>query len=138
MVTLMLPMLLVRNRLPWLVVGWLTLQIVGLCAAPAALRASFVSAASEAESTCSCPGAEPDQQCPMHRHDGGHHEERGRCAMHSTPGQSHAMLLVLVTPGVVPQSRCVPLPPQHVDRIVFGQAVTVSRSELPDFPPPRI
>ena len=132
---------LVRNRLPWFVAGWLTLQLVALCVAPVALRASFISGISGisvGERTCSCPGAEPGQQCPMHRqHGDGHHEERGRCAMRGTLGQSQAVLLVLAAPGVVPQNRYVPHVPQQVARLVFGQTVTVSRSELPEFPPPR-
>ncbi len=126
---------LVRNRLPWLVVGWLTVQLTGLCVAPVALRASAISVG---ESACSCPGAEPGQQCPMHRqHGDGHHEERGRCAMRGTLGQSDAVLLVLAAPGAVPQNRYVPHVPQHVARLIAGQTATVSRSELPEFPPPR-
>ena len=125
----------VRRRLSWLVVMWLFVQLVALVSAPIALKAMSVSAD---EAACDCPGAAPGQQCPMHRqHGSDHHEQQARCAMRSTLNQSNAALLVLATPGVVPQSRFAPHVPEHVDPLVTTLAFEPSRSELPEFPPPR-
>ena len=122
----------VRQRLSWLVGGWLACQVAALAAAPVTLCVSTPAPASH--KTVCCPGLKPGQMCPMH------HTREGVqiCVMLSPCSASDAALLPLVAgAGLLPSA-----PP--VASVVFSAqsippvtALAIERAERPDSPPPR-
>ena len=128
---------LIRKRLSWLdLAGWLATQLAVLVSAPVALHAMSTLAVSAGEAARDCPGYR-------------RHGSSARCIVSTAPTimastikamkraarcaapsiRSDAALLVLVTPGVVPQSRLVPEVPEQIRSRCRG-------SERQSFAPP--
>ena len=126
-------MQMIRRRLPWLVAGWMAVQVAAVAATPVALGAR---ALTDEAASCTCPDGMARQQCPMNRDHGSDQSDPNRCAMRSTLGQSD-VFLVLVTPGIVPQRGFVPHVPEPVALLPTRHSLEPSRSELPESPPPR-
>jgi len=129
-----LPMHLLRAWLPRLVAGWLACQLVAFAAAPVALGGDGLVAAS---TDCDCPSGATDQLCPMHQSPNRRLSRQGDCTVQNTRSPSDAVLLSLgIGLGVLPP------PTLHdvacgAESVVVPSMVSVSRSELPDSPPPR-
>ena len=122
----------VRRHLSWLIGAWLACQAVALAAAPIAMCGS--QPAEEHHDGVCCPGTKPGQVCPMH-----HVREGVRtCAIGSPCSASDAALLSLVGAlGLPPVARVV-LDVRPIAEPVSTLADAVmTRSELPESPPPR-
>ncbi len=122
----------VRRHLSWLVGAWLACQAAALAAAPVVMCGSQPTP--DHHDVICCPGLKPGQVCPMH-----HVREGVRtCAMRSPCSPSDAALLSLVGAlGLTPAARVV------IDIAPIAEPVStladaeLTRSELPESPPPR-
>ena len=122
----------VRRHLSWLVGAWLACQAVALAAAPITLCGS--QPAPEHHDGVCCPGTKPGQVCPMH-----HVREGVRtCAIGSPCSASDAALLSLVgTLGLAPVARVVFDVRPIAEPVSTLADAEMTRSELPESPPPR-
>ena len=122
----------IRRHLSWLVGAWLACQAVALAAAPITLCGS--QPAEEHQDGVCCPGIEPGQVCPMHHV----REDVRTCAIGSPCSASDAALLSLLGAlGLTPVARVVlDVAPIAAPVSTLVDAV-MTRSELPESPPPR-
>lgn len=126
-------MLGIRRRLSWILAGWLAFQLAGIVA-PVVLSAAGHSAG---DSLCECPGTEPGAACPMHHGQAPRHDDANRCRLENTCAPTDAALLSLAGGiGVLPQSMSAEI--QAVEASVGATgSILITRTELPDSPPPR-
>jgi hypothetical protein len=124
----------VRNRLSSLLAIALTLQLGGIVA-PVLLSAAGV----DVEDVCTCPGAEHGATCPMHHgKTGGSQDASNRCSLRNASAPAALGLLTLGSgAGIVTPINTFQVNVQSsVVHPVTGSSF-LSRTELPDSPPPR-
>lgn len=139
------PMRCIRRRLSWVLASWLVFQLAEI-AAPVVLAATGTAS----EETCTCPGAVHGATCPMHHTGGsparsGRHadedtskDEASRCAVRNVyPPTDLALLALAGGAGVLPRLLASDTIEQRFTRVSLQPANPSSRTELPDFPPPR-
>lgn len=125
-------MQLLRRHLSWFVGAWLACQAAALAAAPVVMCGAQPTPDHQ-DGIC-CPGLQPGQVCPMH-----HVREGVRtCAMRGPCSPSDTALLSLVGAlGLMPVARAsLDVAPVAEPVSTFADA-ELTRSELPEFPPPR-
>jgi hypothetical protein len=123
----------VRRHLARVVLGWLLLQSAGV-AVPFALTVAGTLAVEE---ICTCPAAAHDTSCPMHKPDKPASSRDGRCAMRSDSAPTGEALLSLIgRMAVMPRAEVFGAPTVQT-AIRLEERQFVSRTEVPDPPPPR-
>jgi hypothetical protein len=124
-----------RLHIPGLVAAWLVCQGVALLVAPVALQSGT---AVVDGGDCDCPGARPGQFCPMHQSPNRAEHREGTLALQNACSPTDAALISLgIGLGVLPASNLQPAERQ-LGAIVVLPIVSLTRSELPDSPPPRV
>ena len=130
----------IRNRLSWLVAGWLAVQLTTLFGAPAAL---YAAAGQKGAARCVCPLGHSEGQCPMHSHEGGRRESDAReadpskCAIKGALGQTDALLLTVIMAAIVPSRVALDGAPLPVASVAVTGTRLVYLFAPPDPPPPR-
>jgi hypothetical protein len=133
-----------RAHLTGTALVWLLVQLAGLAVSPLALCCSAVAAtlsAGEADACCEALG--PGQTCPLHHHTRpcrpAHdpiNDDPGDCALRNCAPDAPAIVSLIVEPGLIETVASIDLAPAAAP--VFGIVLSaLTRSELPDTPPPR-
>ena len=123
-----------RTRLSWLAAVWVVVQLTTILGAPVALYASAPAVPVE---RCLCALGHEGQQCPMHSHHDGRHDDRPRCAIRSTVDPSDALLLTIIAAALVPPALVPHDLPQPVAAVAAPATELPTRVSPPDAPPPR-
>ncbi|MQA31054.1 MAG: hypothetical protein GEU82_14685 [Luteitalea sp.] len=124
-----------RHRLSWLVGAWLACQFASGVVVPGSVMAAGPSA-----ELCTCPGGMPAQICPMHGGGGRHDDTRddSRCVIRSLSVAPDGLLLSLLgNVGVLPAMRSVAFQPPVAPLQAQIVRAPLTRSDIPDPPPPR-
>ena len=118
------------RRLLRLVAGlWLACQVVA-AAAPLML----VSDRFGIDQASCCPGIGLGQVCPMHHKSAA---DRSTCKMESACAHHDAALLTILVVGVLPPSSLSIVSALAITPMAAGASSTISRSVVPDAPPPQ-
>jgi len=118
----------IRERLSWVVAGWLACQMTALAAV------SVSAACAETGPRKCCAAARPGQACPMH-HPG---EDDRTCKMRDACGRTDAALLALAGGvGVLPHATDVVIAFALGDPVSAMSPSPILRATRPESPPPR-
>jgi hypothetical protein len=123
----------VRRRLSWLIAVALLLQL-------SAIMAPVLAAAGiDIEDVCTCPTATEGATCPMHHGKTSQSQDSSNhCALKSAAAPSTLALLTLSSGvGIVPAAQALQVTVEISALSLVRSSSFVSRTELPDSPPPR-
>ena len=124
-----------RRLLRTVAAAWIACQLVGVVAAPLAMRFAPAPESEHHATKCVCPGVAPGATCPMHHTT----RDNGReCLMRSASGPVDAALLSLaVTSGLPPTLVKTLVTFQSLEPISATAPSAITRADRPDAPPPR-
>jgi hypothetical protein len=120
--------------LSWLIAVALLLQLSAIMA-PAVLAAAGI----DIEDVCTCPTATEGATCPMHHGKTSQPQDSSNhCALKSAAAPSTLALLTLSSGvGIVPAAQALQVTVEISALSLVRSSSFVSRTELPDSPPPR-
>lgn len=123
-----------RKRTLWLAAAWLVCQLAAL-ATPIVVNATSLVVGTD--DLCTCPGGSGSTACPMHGAHGKSQDDPNKTSVRNSCAPPDAALLSLAGGlGVLPRPAAL-----DVDRVVGTVDIFIStpvtRTELPDSPPPR-
>jgi hypothetical protein len=125
-------MRLLRRQLSWMLASWLLFQLVGITA-PVVLGAVGI-----VEDACTCPGTKEGATCPMHHGTNTTKYKVNPCVLTSAAPPTEIALLGLAGgSGVLPNLIAFDVVDRPFARVSIALASPLSRTDLPDSPPPR-
>ncbi len=129
-----------RRHLSSLTTVWLLCQLAAFVAAPIVLGTPRLSAAAAVE-VCDCPGAEPGQACPMHKHGAEEKSDTAPwndCRLQSTCDPSSAALVSLMgTLGYLTAAANAVDYPEATRAAAITSHSPRGLASIPEAPPPR-
>ena len=123
-----------RQRLAWIVGGWLVFQTAALMIAPLSMCAGAVVAPEQA-CTCALEGA---TECPMHHHSTTQSKAKSDCDCRSTADPAAAILRSLLGPTAITTDVSRHAEPLFSSTLYPHSVLQpLSQFVVPDSPPPR-
>jgi hypothetical protein len=122
-----------RRHLSWVLCTWLVLQLAGVLS-PVVLAATSVVGSEE---LCTCPDTEPGATCPMHHDSTTNHQDDSTCRIQNTrSGPAISLLSLESGMGLLPSTATLSFV-LTVGSVDSMPATPLTRTDLPDAPPPR-
>jgi hypothetical protein len=122
----------IRQYLARILYGCLLCQLAAI-AAPLALT---VDGTVFTQEICLCPGSTPGATCPMHHRERPVSESASRCAMKNACAPPDAALGSMAGAAVLTERAALPASTVQI-AIRIADVQVSSRTDVPDFPPPR-